>query len=142
MKSIIKRVLIHTCIYFTLTSLLLLFIYWVVSKDTSHGIQPLAFLLMLPFSCFFSVANAEFSLAPMPKAVRVAIHYMLTVGGAFVCLYLPNRESGSTSSQGLVLFFAFTALYAAVMIPLLIISARAKRITRDETEYTSVYTKK
>ena len=132
MKPIVKRVLAHTCIYFTLTSLLLLFIYWVVSKDTSRGIQPLAFLLMLPFSFFFSVA----------KAVRVAIHYVLTVGGAFVCLYLPNRGSGSTSSQGLVLFFAFTALYAAVMIPLLIISARAKRITRDETEYTNVYTKK
>ena len=53
MKPIVKRVLAHTCIYFTLTSLLLLFIYWVVSKDTSHGIQPLAFLLMLPFSFFF-----------------------------------------------------------------------------------------
>lgn len=142
MKPVLKRVLTHTCIYFTLTSLLLLFIYWVVSKDTTHGIQPLPFLLMLPFSFFFSLANAQLTRAPIPKAVRVAIHYVLTVGGAFVCLYLPNRGSGSTSSQGLVLFFAFSALYAAVMIPVLILTARAKRVTRDETEYTSVYTKK
>ncbi len=142
MKSIIKRVLAHTCIYFTLTSLLLLFIYWVVSKDTTHGIQPLPFLLMLPFSFSFAAANAQLSRAPFPKALRVAIHYALTVGSAFTCLYLPNRGSGSTSSQGLVLFFVFTALYAAIMIPLLIFSARARRVRRDETEYTGVYTKK
>ena len=142
MRSIVKRVLTHTCICFTLTSLLLLFIYWIVSKDTTHGIQPLPFLLMLPFSLSFSAANAVLSRAPMPKALRVLIHYCLTVGGAFTCLYLPNRSSGSTSSQGLVLFFAFTALYAAVMIPFLILSARAGRVRRDETEYTDVYTKK
>lgn len=140
MKTILKRVLVHTCICFTLTSLLLLFIYWVISKDTTHGIQPLPFLLMLPFSFLFALANAELSRAPMPKVLRVAIHYILTVGGAFVCLYLPNRGSGSTSSQGLVLFFVFTALYAVIMIPLLILSARARHVKRDETEYKSVYT--
>lgn len=142
MKTILKRVLVHTCIYFTLTSLSLLFIYWVISKDTTHGIQPLPFLLMLPFSFLFALANEEFSRAPIPKVLRVAIHYILTVGGAFICLYLPNRGSGSTSSQGLVLFFVFTALYAVIMIPLLILSARARRVKRDETEYKSVYTNK
>ncbi len=142
MNSYLKRILLHTCVYFTVTTLLLLLIYQIVSKDTSRGMQPLAMVMMLPFSLCFAAANVQFAHAKISKALRVIFHYLLTVPGAFVCLYLPNKSDGSTAMQGFVLFIALTLIYAAFMTAYLSVLYRIKRVTRDETEYKSVYKNK
>lgn len=142
MKHYSGRILIHTCIYFTVTSFLILLIYQILSKDTTYGLQPVAMVLIFPFSLLFAIANVQFAHANLPRAVRVCIHYALTVGGAFVCLYLPNKSGGSTAAQGFILYLALTVLYAVFMAIFLIVIARVRRVTRDESEYQSVYKKK
>lgn len=142
MKQYLRRILVHTCVYFTVTSFFILLIYQILSKDTTYGLQPLAMVLIFPFSLLFAVANIQFAHAKLPMAARVLIHYALTVGGAFVCLYLPNKSNGSTAAQGFILFLTFSILYAIIMTVFLLIRARARRVTRDETEYQSVYKKK
>lgn len=142
MKHYVKPTLIHACVYFTVTSFILLLVYQILSKDTTYGLQPLAMVMIFPFSLLFAIANIQFAHAKLTMAARVLIHYALTVGGAFVCLYLPNKSNGSTAAQGFILFLTFSVLYAVVMAVFLVIRARAKRVTRDESEYKNVYKKK
>lgn len=141
MKHYFGRVMIHSCVYFTVTSFLILLIYQILSKDTTYGLQPLAMVLIFPFSFLFAIANVQFAHATLPKAVRICIHYALTVVGAFVCLYLPNKSGDSTAAQGFILYLVLTVLYIAIMACFLVISARVTRVTRDESAYKSVYKK-
>lgn len=138
-KDYFKRILIHTCIYFTTTTFLLLFLYFALSLDLTSGIQPVAQICILPFSFLLAVANIFFKYATdWGIGWRVSIHYALTLGGAFLCLYLPNKGDAA-AKQGLIIFVIMTVLYAVVMSILLGISARIHRVTRDEARYKSLF---
>ncbi|MBE6701809.1 MAG: hypothetical protein E7585_00135 [Ruminococcaceae bacterium] len=139
-KDYLKKIAIHTCIYFTGATLLLIYIYFLFSA--SSGIHPLAQLLILPFSLLFALANVQFQHATIKIAWRVVIHYALTVGGMFCLLYLPNKAPGATASQGLFLFIGLTFIYAIVMGILLILRARIQRVRRDTKHYKGVYQNK
>ena len=139
-KDYLKRICIHTCIYFTAATFLLLFLYFVLSLDLSSGIHPVAQICILPFSFLFAAANVFFRYATdWGIGWRVSIHYALTLVSAFLCLYLPNKASNAPSSQGLILFVVMTVLYAVIMGILLGIRARIRRVTRDESRYKSLY---
>lgn len=139
-KDYLKRICIHACIYFTATTFLLLFLYFALSLDLTSGIHPLAQVCILPFSFLLAVANIFFKYATdWGMGWRVSIHYALTLGGAFLCLYLPNKVDTATSSQGLILFVVMTVLYAVIMGIILGVRARIRRVTRDESHYKSLY---
>ena len=139
-KDYLKKILIHSCIYFSVTTFLLLFLYFALSLDLSTGIHPAAQICIFPFSFLLATANVFFKYAQdWGIGWRVSIHYCLTLGGAFVCLYLPNKTDGATGSQGLVLFVVMTVLYAVIMGVILGIRARIDRVTRDTTRYKSLY---
>jgi hypothetical protein len=138
-KDYLKKIGVHTCIYFTATTLLLLFLYFVMSIDLTNGIHPLAQICILPFSFLLGVANVFFKYAEdWEIGWRVAIHYCLTLGGAFTCLYLPNKAEGN-SSGGLIIFVVLTVLYALVMGIVLGVRARIRRVTRDTGRYKNLY---
>lgn len=139
MGSYIKRVFLHACVYFTAISFLILVIYQIISKDTSRGFQPLPMVMIFPFAICFAIGNIQFAHAKYHVALRTLLHYVLTVVAAFVFLYLPNKGTGNTPIQGLILFLVFTTCYVLFMGGFLIARTRFKRITRDESEYKKVY---
>ena len=138
-KDYLKKIGVHTCIYFTATTLFLLFLYFVLSIDLTNGIHPLAQICILPFSFLLATANVFFKYAAdWEIGWRLSIHFCLTLGGAFTCLYLPNKGNGG-GSNGLVLFIVMTVLYAIVMATVLGIKARIRRVTRDTGRYKNLY---
>ncbi len=142
-KDYLKKIGAHTCIYFTAITFLLLFLYFALSLDLSTGINPVAQICILPFSFLLATANIFFKYATdWGIGWRVSIHYCLTLGGAFVCLYLPNKVEGASSSQGLILFVVMTVLYAVIMGIVLGVRARIRHVTRDSAHYKSLYGKK
>ena len=137
-KDYLKKICIHTCIYFTATTLLLLLLYVILSLDLSSGIYPPAQVCILPFSFLLAAANVFFRYATdWGIGWRVSIHYALTLGSAFVFLYLPQKAD--SEANGLILFVVMTVLYAVIMGILLGIRARIRRVTRDESRYKSLY---
>jgi threonine/homoserine/homoserine lactone efflux protein len=120
---------------------LILFIYFALNKDLKDGIQPLALMAILPFAIAFSSANTLYRHSTFPKWLRFFIHYALTVGGAFLFLYLPNKDPQQKASAAFILFLVFTVIYLVIMITVLVISARIHRVKRDEGKYHSVYKK-
>lgn len=142
MKVYAKKICIHTCIYYTIATFVLLLIYAFLSRDLSQGLQVKAQICLLPFALLFATANVLFKHAPISAAWRVALHYALTLSGIMLCLYLPNKDPQASGSQGLILYIALTAIYAIVMGVILGLGARIKHVQRDSARYTSLYKNK
>ncbi len=140
-KEVVKRIALGSCVYYTAVTFLVLFLYFVLNLDLADGMQALALIAILPFSVLFASANTIYRHTALAKWLRVIIHYVLTVGGAFVFLYLPNKDPQQTGKQALLLYLVFTVLYAIVMGTVLIISGRIHRVKRDEGNYHNVYKK-
>ena len=140
-KDYAKRIALGTCIYYTAATFLILFLYFVLNVDTTMGVQPVILLAILPFAFFFSVANTIYRHTEINFGWKVLIHYLLVVGGAFLFLYLPNKDPQQRASFALILFLLFTVVYFLVMGTIWTIKARIKRVKRDESKYHSVYKK-
>ena len=140
-KQILKKIALGSCVYYTAVTFFVLFLYFVLNFDLADGMQALALIAILPFSIFFASANTLYRHATLAKWLRVLLHYVLTVGGAFVFLYLPNKDPQQTGKQALILFLVFTVLYALIMGTILVISGRIHRVKRDEGKYHNVYKK-
>ena len=109
--------------------------------DTTLGVQPVILLAILPFAFFFAVANTIYRYTEIKFGYKALIHYILTVGGTFLFLYLPNKDPQQRGSVMLVLFLIFTVAYFLIMGTIWTIKARIKRVSRDESKYHSVYKK-
>lgn len=140
-KSYVKKILTHACVCFTVTAFLLLVLYWIINADMTRGLHPLALVLIFPFSLFFATANVLLRHAPWPRSLAVTVHFILTVGGVMLFLYLPNRPAGSTASGGLIFFFFVAVAYAVVMGIIALVRGRAKRLRAENKDYKSVYKK-
>ena len=139
MKPYVKKILTHTCVYYTAATFGLLLIYAIMSRDLTQGLQVKAQICILPFSLLFACANVLFAHAPISTPWRVTFHYALTLFGVMLCLYLPNRDPQAGASQGLVLFVAISLVYAVVMSVILGLGARIRHVKRDAAHYTSLY---
>ena len=140
-KDYLKLIATHSCIYYTAATFFILFVYFVLNSDLSDGVQPLALICILPFAIAFASANAIYRHTALKKWMRFLLHMLLTVGGAFVCLYLPNKDPQQDASAAMMLLLIFAVLYLIVMGAVLFVGYRIHRVTRDEGKYTSVYKK-
>lgn len=140
-KDYAKQIALASCVYYTVATFLILFIYFALNIDLSGGMQAVALIAILPFAISFACANCIYRHSSMPKWLRFFIHYSLTVGGAFLFLFLPNKDPQQKTSSALLLFLIFSVIYLVIMITILVISARIHRVKRDEGKYHSVYKK-
>ena len=138
-KSLLKQILQAACVYYTVTTFILIFLFWLISDDITRAMHPLALMLILPFSVCFAAANTVFKSEKLSGLVSVLLHYALTMGGVWLFLFLPNKSTGQTASGALILFLVLSLIYAIIMGVVLYMRGRIKRITREESNYTSVY---
>lgn len=140
-KDYAKKIALGTCVYYTAATFLILFLYFVINVDLSAGVNPVALITILPFAFMFSVANVIYRHTELRFVARMLLHYALTVGGAFTCLYLPNKSPEQQTAGAILLFLIFTVIYFAIMSVIWLVNARIKRVKRDEAKYHSVYKK-
>ena len=140
-KDFAKKLALSTCIYYTGATFLTLLVYFALNVNTKMGVQPIILIAILPFAFFFSVANTIYRHTEWRLLFRALLHYALTIGGAFLFLYLPNKDPQQRASGALLLFLLSTLLYFLVMGTIWTIQARIKRVNRDEAKYHKVYKK-
>lgn len=142
-KNYYKTIALHACVYYTATTFLLSFIYWALNTDNiTSGFNLVALVLVFPFSLLFATANTLYRHTKMKKGGRLLLHFLLTVGGAFLCLYLPNKAPDQGTFGAVVIFMTFSLVYWVIMGAVLGISARTRRVKREAAAYSSVYRKK
>ena len=87
-KDIWGRILRSACVYYTITTFLLIFLFWLISNDITRAMHPVALMLILPFSIVFSAANKLFATKTIARWKRVLSHYAITMAGVFLFLFL------------------------------------------------------
>lgn len=138
-KDYLKKICFHTCLYFTVATLLLILFNIIANNDLTRGIHPGSQALLLPFSLLFASANILFQYGTFKTWMRVVLHYALTILSILCCLYLPNREGNASATQSFLFLLAITIIYVIIMGALLGLRARIKRVTRDATYYKNIY---
>ena len=139
-KEWIQKILVRTCVYFTVTTFVILIVNWIMA-GLAEGMRPLALILILPFSLCFAVGNVLLRYGKLQKPLAVVLHFILTVGGVFMCLYLPIRPENSTAAGAFLFFALLTLIYVIIMGTIGIFKSRAGRLKRDSKEYKSIYKK-
>ena len=140
-RHYLKKIALSTCVYYTAVTFFVLFLFFLINADLSRGVHPVSLILFLPFSLCFATANTYFRHAKQGIFLKVLVHYVLTLGGTWLFLFLPNKADDQPASSAFILFVALSVLYAVIMTVILVIRSRFKRVTREESEYVSVYAK-
>jgi len=131
----------NACVYYTVTTFLLIFLFWLISDDITRAMHPVSLMLILPFSLLFATANTIFRESGLDTWVKVICHYTMTMLGVMLCLYLPNQAADARPMGALALLLALSVIYAIVMGVVLYLRARLYKVERDEKAYTGVYKK-
>ncbi len=147
-KSVIMSTIGHlvknACCVFTLCSVLLVLINWLMGGEMEgKTIYVDAFLLLLPFSLCVATASFVRLREGLSVGVKFVVHPLLCMGGLLL-VYLPYmNRNGFSGGQVLVHWMAFAAAYGLLMLLVCLLSGafkgkKAKSGKRDET-YVSMF---
>ena len=136
-----KKFSLHTCVYFTAITTALLLSWLLVNYGVAdtEGFSVVRILCFLPFSALFAFGNINFKYSEAKIGWRVLFHFLFTVGGAFVFLYLPSRVEGDSTEAAVAMVLILTVLYWILMGTFLALRSRILRIDRDSKQYKSLY---
>lgn len=128
-----------TCKAYTVAAVILLLLRLAIAGSFENTlIEPASFLLLLPFSIGVALAIGIYRMDKVSHALRLTVHFLLCVPGAFFLLYLPS--SNASPSSGLIAFLLLCLLYWAVMGVYLAVSSR-RRKAQSKGSYQSVFKK-
>ena len=140
-KEFFKRIMLSACVYYTITTFLLIFLFWLITGNITRAMHPVALMMVFPFSVVFAFANRVFRSPRLARWQRVLTHWALTMLGMFLFLFLPNKAEGQRAGGAFILLLVLTLLYAVIVGLILFFEARVKHIAREEEVYTGVYKK-
>ncbi len=139
--SILSKIITHGCVYYTIVSLLLYLGGLLFSTIEREWIPTLdMLLLLLLFTLSFSAANQMVLLAKIPTAVKLLIHYAVTL----LVFYIVFIRWGGFSDSGsavLVLLFAFTLVYGIGALIFGIVRHIRAGAANRRTEYADQFKK-
>ena len=138
-KSFIKKVLTHACVYFSiLTALYSAIVMIIYVDDETVLLDASRVLLFFVAALLFSLANAFLGLTKLHGALRSVVHYLLTVFAFCTCMMLPISPEGSTMLVGIAIF---TLLYLVIAGILALFRSRYRKKSEKTTEYSSQFSK-
>ena len=112
-KGFIKKMLVHSCVYFTVAMAAYLVLAAIVNvNDDTLLLDAGRTVLFFVFSVLLSLANTLFSIEKLHMALKIICHYLLTSFGFFVCFMMSLAMRTSQIFVGLVIF---TAVYFIIL---------------------------
>lgn len=133
-----RALALHACAWFTVLSTLMLLIYAILDRAPS----PLRLLLFLPLSLCFACA-ARIRHSSLSRAARTVSHALLTLGSAYVFVYLPVQiEQKPTAGTTLLFLFLSVLVYAIGAAILAAVAHRRDSRTVNEQPYRSQFGKR
>ena len=138
-KALIKKIFTNACIYFSIvTALYALIVLIVYVDDTEVLLDASRVLLFFVASILVAIANGIFKIKKLHGALRLFLHYIITIFAFYACLMLPISPPASTLTVGLV---AFSVVYIIVAALVALFRARYKSKADVSGEYRSQFGK-
>ena len=139
--GIARRVLLRTCILYTVLSLVL-FLVGSAIPQFGNMIEVSGLLTIFAFALLLAVAGLILGVERFPISLRVALHYLASLATYLVIfVFIAQKASGATAIFSNLIFF--TLIYALVMgIYLFAYYSLKKEETKKEKSgegYRSIY---
>ncbi len=138
--SLALRLWQGTCVRYTVIALCMLTINLILAEDEGAYVEPLRFLLFLPCAFFLTVSTLVRKADKLSTGARVVLHPLCTLGGIYLCLYLPYQlKVKPTGRQFWAVFAIALVLYGIVMGILLFCTRKKKQKEIDAAPYERVF---
>lgn len=138
-KSFIKKLLVRSCVYFTVSML----VYMILAAIVNVGESDLLLdagrcVLFFVFSLLLAGANTVFSIKSLSPALRVIIHYAFTLFGFYVCFIM---TLGMRAAQIFIGLVAFTVVYFIILGTVAVFKSKYRRNAELSEKYQDQYKK-
>ena len=132
-----------TCTRFTLLCLFMLVTSAIASDSlTITYVDSVSFCLLLPFGLCLTLAAGARRSPKLSSGAKVGLHVLCTLGGFYLCCYLPYQvRTNPSGMQILLVLLAAVIVYGLVMGIYAAATAKSRRRKRDETPYESQFHK-
>ena len=115
-KFFVKRLLINSCIFFSLIMLGYTIVAAIMHVDEGEVLLDAArVLLFYVFSLAFAATNSLKGIKSLNKAVALLLHFVVTVFAFYACFLLPLDMAASSIFVGLAVYTVAYAVISAVM---------------------------
>ena len=138
-KSLLKKVLTNTCVYFTAITAIYTLLVMIVNLDDELVLLD-AGRVMLFFlaSLLVSLANGVFKIEKIHGGVKLSVHFILTTFAYWACLLLPLSLDSRSTLVGIVVFVVLYFIAAAIIAAF---RSRYKKKLGKVDEYKSKFLK-
>ena len=127
-------------VFFTVIAAIYSLIVMIIYVDDDQVLLDASrLLLFFVASVLFSCANGLFKLKKLNGALRIIIHYLLTLFAFYSCMMLPISPDTSAMFVGLALF---SVLYFIVTGLIALFKARYRSRFEEKSAYSSQFSKK
>ena len=141
-KSIIKKVLLSTCVFFTAITVLYCTLVAILNPDAKQILfEGTRIVLFFIFSLLVSLANAVLSVQIIPSVARRIIHYVLCAIAFYLCVLFPLVQAQTTASFIFVGLSLFTVLYVLTVVLINVIKSKNQRNKEKKETYTNQFSK-
>ena len=138
-KSFIKRLLVNSCIIFSLIMLGYTIVAAIMHVTEDEVLLDASrVLLFYVFSLLFAAANSLKTIKALHKAVALISHYIITVFAFYACFLLPLDMSTSNIFIGLGIY---TLAYVIISAIAAIFKSRLKVNAEANEKYVSQFSK-
>ena len=140
LRTLLRDLWFGSCARLTVLCAALLLLCPIIGQP---GPEWYRFLLIYPFALFLAGAAAVRRAGQMTTVTKCILHPVLTLGGFYLCCYLPYQLTTKPSgAQVLLVLLLVGVLYAVVMGIYLAVTSALRRKKGDAVEYVSQFGKK
>ena len=138
-----KNLWLGTCARYTVLCLILLLASAIASDSlTVTYVDTVSFFLQLPFGFCLTLAAWVRRSDKLSAGVKVGLHALATLGGFYLCGYLPYQlRTKPSGMQVLVIQLLAAILYGITMAIVAAVTAKTRQKKLDEVPYESQFRK-
>ncbi|MBQ9415586.1 MAG: hypothetical protein IJU20_01950 [Clostridia bacterium] len=131
-----KKIALHGCMWYTVLSLLVLFVNLAIKGNFSDVyVEPLWFLRIFAFSVLFALANGLYANKGVRPLLRAFLHAVIVIPALLVFFVLPYaKKAGMTFTGGFLFFLIVTILYSIAAVVLYFTILKKKLIQTGPSE--------
>ncbi len=143
-KIFIKNLLSRSCIYFTVVMLGYIIIAAIINvADGRLLLDAGRTVLFFVFALLLSLANSLWTIPKISGALRLILHYIITLFAFYACFLLPasNSDNPMRASAIIVGLVIFTLLYFAIFGIVMAFRSKFKTNLQKSETYQKQYRK-
>ncbi len=138
--GILTVLLRRICLWYTGISLFILLINVFSSTNEGTYVDAKRFLLFFPLALALAAAGVVRETETLPTWARVILHPLLSIGGVYLCFFLPYQvQQGANPGRGAALILITAMGYGIVALILFLCSRKAAQKKIDSTPYESQF---